>query len=214
MGISERPRRLRAAASLAGFVVAFGIVSWYVTGGTGPHATPSSPGPPSTATPGPTPIPLACAANELELVGAFSECLANVASPLAACSVSRHILEAVLLVAHGDTDALLYIEINGPFDGARTYDLGPWRHPLGTNNDPPKIALAQDGTSELLQRVNGIPVEQYGTDTFWQSIAGAVTVTGSDGRRGTISAILEMSAGHNRTAPGTTLTVTGTWRCP
>ena len=111
-------------------------------------------------------------------------------------------------MGHGDSRALLYIEINGPFDGARTYDLGPWLHPPGTSNDPPKIALAQDGTSELLQRVNGIPSEQYGTDTFWQSIAGAVTVTGKDGRSGSISAILEMSTGHNRTSPGTILTVT------
>jgi hypothetical protein len=213
MGLSERSRRLRAAVSLASFVLAFGVVSWYVTEGTAPHAT-SSIRPLLTATPGPTPIPLECAANELELVGAFSECAANVASPLATCSVTQHILEAVLLVGHGDTDALLYIEINGPFDGARTYDLGPWAHPLGTNDDPPKIALAQDGTSEFLQRVKGIPIEQYGTDTLWQSVGGTVTVTGDDGRRGTVSAVLEMSAGHNATSPGTTLTVRGPWRCP
>jgi hypothetical protein len=214
MAISERPRRLKAAVSLAGFVVAFGIVSWYVTGGTGPHSAPAPLGDLLTATPGPTPIPLECAANELELVGAFGECVAPLASPLAVCSASGHILEAVLLLGHGNSDALLYIEIDGPFHGAGTYDLGPWTHPLGTNNDPPKIALQQDGTSELLQRVNGVPVEQYGTDTFWQSVGGAVTVTGSDGRAGTVSAVLEMSAGHNATAPGTTLTVSGAWRCP
>ena len=214
MGISERPRRLAAAASLAGFVVAFGIVSWYVTGGTGPHATPSPEGSLLTGTPGPIPISLDCAANELELTGAFGECVTPVDSPFGTCSVAGHILEAAVLLGHGSPDEWFYIEINGAFDGAGTYDLGPWPHPLGTKNDPPKIALEQDGSSESLQRVNGVPIEQYGTDNLWQSVAGSVTVTGGNGRSGTVSAILEMSAGHNATAPGTTLTVSGTWRCP
>lgn len=213
MGISERPRRLKAAASLAGFAVAFGIVAWYVTGGTGPRATPSPRGSVLTATPEPTPMTLACAANQLELVGAFGECITPLASPLTTCSVSGHILEAVVLLG-GNPDALLYIEVDGPFDGAGTYDLGPWPHPFGTPNDPAKIALQQDGTSEFLQRVNGVPVTQYGTDTVWQSVAGIVTVTGSNGRTGTVSAILEMSAGDDRTVPGTTVTISGPWRCP
>jgi hypothetical protein len=213
MGISERPGRLRAALSLAGFVVAFGIVSWYVTQGTGRHATPAPIGSQLTATPGPTPIPLACAANALEIFGAFSECVTPLASPLTTCSISGHILEVVLLLG-GNPDAYLYIEIDGPFHGAGTYGLGPWAHPLGTDNDPPKIALAQDGTSEVLEQVNGVPVEQYGTDTLWQSVGGAVTVTGSDGRTGTLSAILEMSTGRIATVPGTTLSVSGAWRCP
>jgi hypothetical protein len=214
MGISERRRRGAAVASLAGFVVAFGFVSWYVTGGTRPHSAPVPRGALVSGTQGAVPMSLGCAATEIELAGAFGECVKPVDSPSGTCSVTGHVLEAAVLLGHGSPDAWFYIEIDGAFDGAGTYDLSPWPHPLGTRNDPPKIALEQDGSSESLQRVNGVPIEQYGTDNLWQSVAGNVTVTGSNGRSGTVAAILEMSAGHNATAPGTTLTVSGKWRCP
>jgi hypothetical protein len=62
--------------------------------------------------------------------------------------------------------------------------------------------------------VNGVPVQQYGTATFWQSVAGILTVTSRDGRSGTLSAILEMSGPGNTTVLGSTLSVSGSWSCP
>jgi hypothetical protein len=64
-----------------------------------------------------------------------------------------------------------------------------------------------------LQLVNGVPTRQYLTASFWQSVAGILTVTGADGRSGTLSAILELSAGNNSTVRGSTLSVDGSWRC-
>jgi hypothetical protein len=74
--------------------------------------------------------------------------------------------------------------------------------------------VQQDGTSAYSRSINGVSVQQYGTDLFWQSAAGVLVVTGRDGRSGTVSAILEQSAGHNATVLGTELSVSGAWNCP
>ena len=78
----------------------------------------------------------------------------------------------------------------------------------------PKLAVQQDGTSAFRRLVDGVPVEQYDTAALWQSVAGVLTVTGSDGRSGTVSAILQLSAGNNATVRGATLSVDGPWNCP
>jgi hypothetical protein len=85
---------------------------------------------------------------------------------------------------------------------------------MGTPGDVPKVAVQQDGTSAFWQLVDGAPVRRYDTDALWQSVAGILTVTGSDGRSGSVSAILELSAGNNSTARGATLSVNGPWSCP
>jgi len=84
---------------------------------------------------------------------------------------------------------------------------------MGTPGDVPKVAVQQDGTSALWQLVGGVPVQRYDTDAFWPSVAGILTVTGGDGRSGTVSAILELSAGNNSTVPGSTLSLNGPWSC-
>jgi hypothetical protein len=214
MRTSRQPSTTKVLLALASFVVAVGAVSWLVTGGPGLRAAPPPDGPALTATPGVTPIPLDCAANELELVGAFNECVAPVPYSAEPCSVSGHILDVTLRLGVGSFGAFLYIEVNGPFDGPGTYELPPWAHPLGTANDQPKVAVQQDGTSAYSRSINGVSVQQYGTDLFWQSAAGVLVVTGRDGRSGTVSAILEQSAGHNATVLGTELSVSGAWNCP
>jgi hypothetical protein len=209
MGVSERTRRRSVLLWLAAFVIAVGGGSWLVTGG--PRGAPPTHSHPVTATAGPTPTPLDCASNELALVGAFNEC----AKPGAAlsCSVSGHVLDAVLGLAGTNGDAfLLYIEVYGDYAGPGPYDLPGWQFGLGTK-DLPKVAVQQDGTGAVSQLVNGVPTQQYLTASLWQSVAGVLTVTGGDGRSGTVSAILELSAGNNSTVRGSTLSVDGSWRC-
>ena len=128
--------------------------------------------------------------------------------------VSGHILDVTLRLGGGSFSAFLYVEINGPFAGPVLTSLPPWPHPLGTANDQPKVGVQQDGTSAYSRVINGISVQQYDTDLLWQSVAGVVVVTGHDGRSGTVSAILEPSAGHNATVLGAELRVSGAWNCP
>jgi hypothetical protein len=150
---------------LVGVVVVFGGASWLLTG-IGRHGAPPPHSPSAATTPGPTPTPLNCPFNELALVGAFNECVKTVADAASTCSVSGHILEAVLGLAGASPDAFfLYIEVNGAFAGpGASYALPPWPHPLGTQGDVPKVAVQQDGTSAYRQVVGGVPAQRYDTD--------------------------------------------------
>ncbi len=201
MGTSGQSSRPRALIWLAGFVMVFGGVSWFVTGGIGFQRTPHTHSDPANLTRGPTPTPVDCASNQLVLAGAFNECAeaapdARLADPVAtiACSVSGHTLDVVLHLAGTNSDAfLLYLEVNGTYAGPGPYDLPPWPHVMGTKDDVPKVAIQQDGASEFWQLIKGVPIQNYGTDDYWHSIAGILNVSGSDGRSGTVSAILELS---------------------
>src|SRR5450631_1316060 len=87
---------------------------WFLARHGGPRGAPPTPSHPVTDTAGPTPTPLECASNELALVGALNDC----AKPGAAlsCSVSGHVLDAVLGLAGTNGDAfLLYIEVDGDY---------------------------------------------------------------------------------------------------
>jgi hypothetical protein len=199
---------------LAGFVVVIGGASWALTG-IGHHSAPVTQSQSAGVTPGPTPTPLNCSSDQLELVGAFNECANPVPDASSTCSVAGPVLEAVVRLVGRNADAFfLYIEVNGDFTGRGTYDLPPWPHALGTNDNLPKLAVVQDGTSAFWHLINGVPVLQYDTAALWQSVAGVLTVTGSDGRSGTVSAILQLSARNNATVLGSTLSVDGPWHCP
>ena len=131
------------------------------------------------------------------------------------CSVSNHVLDVVLPFADGNGDAfLLYIEINGNYSGPGLYDLPPWPHAMGTKYDPPKVAVQQDGTSEFWQLMNGVRIQNYGTDDYWHSVAGILNVSGTDGRSGTVSAILDLASGNSSTVLGSDLSISGPWSCP
>lgn len=214
MGTSRQPSTTKVLLALASFVVAVGTVSWLVTANSRVRDAPPTDTPALIATPGVTPVPLDCATNELELVGAFNECVASVPYAAEPCSVSGHVLEVTLRLGGGSFSAFLYMEIDGGYSGPGTYDLPAWPHPLGTAKDPPKVAVQQDGTGEYSGLIHGVTVEQYGSDLLWQSVAGGLVVTGVDGRSGTVTAILELSSGHNATMLGAELTVSGAWSCP
>ena len=204
----DQARRSRVLASLAGFVVVFGVSAWLITGGIGFHgATPtySHPAtftPAPTLTPAPTPTPLVCASNGLGLTGAINTCATAAPDKTSTCSVSRNVLDAVLRFAGGNQVIVLYIEINaGFYTGPGKYYFAPWQFRLG-RNDLPKAAVLQS------------------TGRFWESVAGVVNVAGNDGRSGNVNAILQASsvgvqASDGQTVvPGPTLSVVGTWTCP
>jgi hypothetical protein len=90
----------------------------------------------------------------------------------------------------------LDIEIDGNFGGAGPYGLQAWAHGLGIRDNTPKVGL-----------------EDYSTDTLWQSVAGVLTITSGNGRSGTVNAILQGSAA-TVAEPGPTLTIIGPWSCP
>jgi hypothetical protein len=204
MRTSDPPSRSKVLARLAGFVVVFGAVSWFVTGGIGFHGAPATHSHPATFTPAPepTPTPLVCASNELALTGVINTCATAAPDKTSTCSVSGHVLDALLRLAGSQQVFVLYIEIKSFYTGPGIYYLPPWQFGLGTN-DVPKVAI--------LQSANG---------AFWESVAGEVTVTGGDGRSGNLSAILQASSASvlasngNTVVPGPTLSVDGPWACP
>jgi hypothetical protein len=203
MRTSGQPSRFRLVAWLAGFVVVFGAVSWVVTGGL--HVAPPTRSHPATFTPAPTPTPFACSSNEIGLTGVINTCVTVAPDKTSTCSVSvsSGVLAAVLRLVDSQHVFLLYIELNaGFYTGPGTYGLAPWQFQLG-RNDVPKVALLQSTTG-----------------TFWESVGGGVDVTGSDGRSGSVNAILQASsvglqASNGQTVPpGPTLSVVGPWSCP
>jgi hypothetical protein len=208
-----RQSRARTLVFLAAFVVVAGAAAWIVGGKVDLNAAPPNSSP-SAATPGPTPEPLNCLSSDLELAGAFNACATTIPDASSTCSVSGHTLEASLRISSGSSGMWLFIDVNGAYTGPATYDLAPWPQPLGATDDDPKVAIQEQGTDAFTQLVNGVPVQQYGTATFWQSVAGILTVTSRDGRSGTLSAILEMSGPGNTTVLGSTLSVSGSWSCP
>jgi hypothetical protein len=193
--ISEHPSRPKLLLWLAALVVVFGAVSWLVTGGAGMRVTPLKPSHPALITLGPTPMPLVCAPNELALTGVVSECATAAPGKTSTCSVRGHVLDALLRLAGSNQAFLLYIEVKGTYTGPGVYYLPQWKFGLDTN-DVPKVA-----------------VRQYTTGASWQSVAGVLSVTGRDGRSGTVSAILQVSNG-TAVVPGPTLSVNGPWSCP
>jgi hypothetical protein len=202
MGTSEEPSRRKVLLWLAGFVVVLGAVSWLVTSSIASHDAPPTHGHPPTFTTAQTPTPLVCASSELELTGVINTCATAAPDKTSTCSVSGPVLDALLRLADRHQVYLLYIEIKSFYTGPGTYYLPPWQFGLGTN-DVPKVAVLESTTG-----------------TFWESVAGVVTVTGGNGRSGHLSAILQASSASvlasngNTVVPGPTLSVDGPWSCP
>jgi hypothetical protein len=183
--------------SLAGVVVLVGVGSWLVENRFGPHNAPPalSNSPNSTA----VPTPPDCGGRELSVVGGFSVCAAALPDAGSICTQSNEMLDDLLRFAGGDQVLGLDIEIDGAFSSAGTYDLPPWPHGLGTRDDVPKVEI-----------------DEYSTDTVWQSIAGVLTITSADGRSGTMDATLQAKSGISAVpgVPPPTLSVSGQWMCP
>ncbi len=175
--------------ALAAFVIAFGGVSWVVTGGFNTHS--SSAGEASVI-----PKPPHCG-HDLEVVGAFSECAVAMPDQTTSCSLNGHVFEDARLRFVGPQVFGLDIEMDDDDNGLGPYELMPW--PSGGLDGPgntPKVG-----------------VEEFSTDTLWQSVNGVLTITRSDGEAGTVNAVLQASTA-TVAVPGPTLSVIGSWNCP
>ena len=172
--------------ALAGFVIAVGGVSWVVTGGFNAHISSAS----QVAV---VPKPPHCG-RDLEVVGAFSECAVAMPDQTTSCSLLNQDLEARLRFV-GPQVFGLDISI-GDSNGPGPYGLMPWPDGLNLPDGTPKVGL-----------------DEYSTDTLWQSVAGVLTVTGTHGNSGTVNAVLQASTA-TVAVPGPTISVVGPWRCP
>jgi hypothetical protein len=194
MGKSDQPSRSKLLLWLGGFVVMFAAVSWFVTGGIRFQGAPLPLGHNHPATfplPGTTPV-VDCPSHQLKVVGIYDECAAAEAKS-SSCGVYGHMLDQVLRFTGNHQAFTLELQIDGAYDGPGTYELAPSR-PLGTSPAVPKVAM-------------------FATGVFWQSIDGVLTVTGSDGRSGTVNAWLQTSNG-TTIVLGPTINVIGPWSCP
>jgi hypothetical protein len=195
VGLSDQPRRPKLLVWLGGFVVVFGVVAWLVTGGADRVAPPSHGHPPtftlksipSTSALGPRSVPLGCMLSQIQLVGAFSACTSIDRTSRAVCEVSPHTFNVVFRLLGGGHDFLLYLKI-------------PVRYP-----EPGDYSLTNGGAE--------VDVREYSTGGFWQSLSGVLTTTTSDGRSGTVSALLEAAASNHAVLPGATMSVDGPWSC-
>ena len=192
MGTSDQPSRSKLLAWLGGFVVVFGAAAWVVTGGIRFHVAPPTHAKSTFPPPANTPV-VDCPSNQLMVAGIYDECATAAPAKTSTCDVYGRMLDEVLRFT-GDHQAFaLEIQIDGSYAGLGTYDLPSWPHRLGTQDGVPKVAM-------------------FAIGVFWQSITGVVTVTSSNGRSGTVNAILQTSNG-TTVVPGTTINVIGRWSC-
>ena len=163
MGISGTPSGYRVLLALAAVVVAVGAVSLVVTG-----AARTAPKPKPSASSGPTLIPLDCAADQLQLHGAYNEC-ASIDTATRSCDVTMVALDDTFRLTtsvhhHYELDVDIQ-QFTGPGDYALTE--------------------------------GALQVDFYdGTGAEWSSVTGSVTVIAGDGRSGTVHAILEPWVGN------------------
>jgi hypothetical protein len=195
VGISDQPSRPKLLASLGGFVVVFGVVAWLISGGANRAAPPLRSHPstftlrptPSTSALGPKSVPLGCMLSQIQLIGAYSACTSIDRTSYTVCAVSPHAFYTVFKLLGGSQDFLLYLNI-------------PVRYP-----EPGDYSLTNGGAE--------VDIREYASGAFWQSVSGVLATTSADGRSGTVSAVLEATAGNNTVLPGATLMVDGPWTC-
>ncbi len=162
MGISGRPPVSRVVLWLVAFVVGVGAVSLLVTGAGRKPPTP----PPSSsleATPGPTPVPLNCLADQLQIVGAFDECAAPEPG-IDSCSVTTQSMAELVRFVSLTHQYELDIEI--------AHYAGPADYVLSSG--AMKVEVREDTTGGV-----------------WRSVVGDLNVSARDGRSGTVNAVLE-----------------------
>jgi hypothetical protein len=187
---------------LAAFVVLFAGVALLATGAVGrpgrATATPTTqdrlPAPTMIQEPTVSKSPPACAAHQLVISGAFSECATQRAGDSQDCTESGSLLSDVLTVRGTAHSFLLYLEVDGGYTGPRDYYLAPWTSGLGVLDGRPKVAI-----------------REYETGAFWQSVSGTLWVS-PGGRSGGVAVNLTFVGGEP-TPPVVQLGVLGPWHC-
>jgi hypothetical protein len=191
--IQKPMRQPRPWLMLTAVVVVVGLSSWLVTGGGG-RLFPSSP----TEHSSPSLLPRfpACGATEIKLTGAYDDCAEVNVALKPPCALSGANLMNTIPLQGATRSYFLYLNVDGSYVGRHTYALKPWPNPyFETNDKATKVAV--------LEEVSG---------ALWQSTDGTLTLSGTNGRSGSVSADLELVGGEP--TPGVeSLHMVGQWRC-
>jgi hypothetical protein len=180
--------RSRAFLVLIGFVVAFGLGAFLVTGGIG-RIVPKIPPPNATPSASLTPSPVPCVTT---LAGDMSDCTVTAADPVTGsngCSASADGLHEVIYLHGNFHNYLLYLNIDD-YTGPGTYTI----HAPATSTSPFAVGI-----------------REYDSGALWESGGGTLMVA-SGGRSGTLKAFL-VYVGGLVTPPVLGLTVSGRWTC-
>ena len=148
----DQPSRSKLVAWLAGFVVVFAAVSWFVTGGMPLQGAPlplAHNHPATFPLPGTTPV-VYCPSHQLKVVGIYDEC-ATAEAKSSTCGVYGHMLDQVLRFTGNHQAFTLELQIDGAYDGPGTYELAPSR-PLGTSSGGTKGRHVCDGRILAIDR--------------------------------------------------------------
>jgi hypothetical protein len=179
---------------LTAVVVVVGLSSWLVTGGIA-RLFPSTP----TERSSPSPLPRfpACGATEIKVTGAYDDCaeVDLALKPLPCVLLGANLMNTIPL--QGATRSyFLYLNVDGSYVGGHTYALKPWPNPYFEANDKAtKVAVLEEGSGAL-----------------WRSTDGTLTLSGTNGRSGSVNADLELVGGEP--TPGVvSLHIVGQWRC-
>ena len=142
--------------------------------------------------------PRPCDVNRaLAISGTLNDCGRQPVSAATAnfCEVSSGRFDAVIRFGGAAGGYLLYVEADGNYRGAGSYELPAWPHAqLGVDDQIAKVAL-----------------RQYVSGAFWQSLGGELIVN-SDQRSGSVFAQL-VFVGGGPTPPRSGIHVEGAWSC-
>jgi hypothetical protein len=138
-----------------------------------------------------------CASGELQLGGSLNACAVVASNGSQSCSVSGTSLNDVITLRGGGDEYLLYVSIDGGYNGPRAYYLSPWA--AGTLD-------AQDGQAK-------VAIREYRTGAFWQSVSGTLEVTGNDGNSGSLAVNLTFVGGESPPPADGALGIIGNWTC-
>ena len=193
----RRPLSAAKAVMFLGVTAAgIGLALWLVSCGGASCIPPpwARPQPARNGAASPRPVAVGnCTAAEVSLIGAFNTCVGWDASFASNCAPDA--LSLVQRMRNGDSQFVLYVEVDGGYHGPGAYPLGAWPHPtLGARDGAAKVA-----------------VREVRTGALWRSIGGSLVVDRS-GRAVNVDAALAFAGAPS--SPATRgLKADGPWRC-
>ena len=134
---------------------------------------------------------MGCFSQAILLTGAINACV----GVLEAMGCPRGSFDAARVVhlRGSGADYILYLEVDGGYQGPGTYPLAPWKK---------DTLLADDNVAK-------VAVREWDTGTLWESYSGLLTIDSSE-ESGRVEADLRLP--DKTSSP--ILHIQGTWTCP
>lgn len=177
-------------AAAAAAIVAAGVV--FVNGGLASHPASSV----ADVSPVPTLIQktsVGCVYPAIVLTGAINGCagfLEGMGCPRGSFDAPR-----VVHLRGSSGDYILYLAVDGGYQGPGTYQLVPWKKDTLNGDD----------------NVAKVAVREWIGGTLWESFSGSLTIDSSEDR-GSVDAMLRLT--DNAPGSGALLHIEGPWICP